>query len=198
MANLPPPTTPPPAPDVAALGLVALHALAQQGNRAARTELERRMRVLPAARQGQAHVAAPVAPQSGPEPPDAARTANAHAERLQLMAQLAPERDSSGPPRLVGLVLLAWDLLLGLGGLTLLIQHGNAYYVFCGLACVAVGLLLTRCSPWAMHAHLGLAALALAWGWHDGGSLLAALAGALPLLAPLLWIAMPAVREPLS
>lgn len=204
MADDPPLQTPPPPHGVQALGLVALHRLAQQGHRAARVELERRMHE--ASRERETRAAAPRTPPSArpvstPRPEDASRAADAadaHAERLQLMAQLTPDRNPAGPPRLVGLILVVWGLLLGLGGLTLLVQSGNAYYVFCGLACVAVGYLLMRCSGWAAHAHIGLLVLALAWGWHSDGSALGALAGALPLLIPILWLAVPSVREPLG
>ena len=197
MAGLPAQTPPPPEHDVQALGLVALHGLARQGNAAAQVELERRMRGTPAKRQAQ-----PTPPRIPPQNPvpqadSAAQAVDAQAEHLRLMAQLAPDRDVGGPPRLVGLVLMAWGIVLGLGGLTLLAQNGNAYYVYCGLACVAVGFLLMRCSLWAAHAHVALLVLALAWGWHIDGSALGALAGALPLLIPMLWLAVPSVRAPL-
>lgn len=202
MAEQPPQTPPPAPPEVQTLGLVALHRLAQRGHGAARAELERRMRQAAPARkttQPQAPQGAAPGMQAAPtaQPVRNSEIADAHAERLKLMAQLAPERDAAGPPRLVGLVLIAWGLLLALGGLTLLAQSGNAYYVYCGLACVAVGYLLMRCSAWAMHAHLALLLLALAWGWRSDGSALGALASALPLLVPLLWLAVPSVRTPL-
>lgn len=200
-----PPSQPSQAPlrDIGALGLVALHELAHQGNAAARAELERRMRSVsadpsaPTTRTG----TPPTAPKKAPaaKPRDAAPPPNAaaQAERLQLMARLAPERDPAGPPRLVGLILIAWGAMLGLGGLTLLAQHGNAYYVFCGLACVTVGILLMWCSPWAAPAHLGLLALAWVWGWRSDGNALGALVSALPLLLPALWLAVPSLRTPL-
>lgn len=202
MANQPPQTPPPPQHDVQALGLVALHRLAQQGHGAARAELERRMRKAAPVREAEQPQVPRTIPASPPVPPAPrsapdSKAADAHAERLTLMAQLAPERDAAGPPRLVGLVLIAWGLLLALGGLTLLAQNGNAYYVYCGLACAAVGVLLMRCSAWATHAHLALLVLALAWGWRSDGSALGALASALPLLIPLLWLAVPSVRAPL-
>lgn len=142
---------------------------------------------------------APATTTPAPQVEAAVRDAQAQAEQLQLMAQLTPDAQSvDGPPRLVGLVMLIWGVLLSLGGLILAAQTGNVYYVFCGLACAAVGYLLMRTSRFALHAHLASLAVALAWAWVLDRNTAAALTGALPLLVPLLWLAVPAVREPLS
>lgn len=101
-----------------------------------------------------------------------------------------------GPPRLVGLVLLAWGALLGLGGLALLARGGGAYYLLCGLACAGVGALLMRCSRWAMALQALAVLLALAWAWRGAGMVLAVLQAA-PVWLAALWAAVPAVREPL-
>lgn len=103
---------------------------------------------------------------------------------------------ADGPPRLVGLVLIAWGVLLGLGGLALLARSGSPYYLLCGLAAAAVGALLMRLSRWAAPLHGVLIVLMLAWAWRSGNGVQALLQAA-PLWLAAAWIAVPAVREPL-
>ena len=96
----------------------------------------------------------------------------------------------------MGLVLIAWGVLLGLGGVALLARSGSAYYLLSGAACAAVGALLMRVSRWAAPLHGVLIVLMLAWAWR-GGSGVQALLQAAPLWIAAAWIAVPAVREPL-
>ncbi len=123
------------------------------------------------------------------------------AERLQLIAQQDETRArADGPPRLVGLVLIAWGVLLTLGGLLMATRGGGLYYLVCGLGTAAVGWLLMQCSRWALALHGALALLALVWAWGGGAqrSLPLALLQAAPVLVAALWMALRPVREPLE
>lgn len=219
-------TPPAPSPssaalDVRTLNLVQLQRLADGGSRRARAELERRMRAAdapetPGAPLSQAAatpsaaavhasvspVRDPTLPRAGTAPvvPDADVAAASHDARIDpwmLIERQQLERSrQDGPPRLVGLVLIAWGALLGLGGLALLARGGGAYYLLGGLACAGVGALLMRCSRWALVWQAAVVLLALVWAWRSGGVLLAVLQAA-PLWIAALWAAVPAVREPL-
>ena len=48
------------------------------------------------------------------------------------------------------MVLIAWGVLLGFGGLVSLAHSGGLYYLACGIGSGGVGWLLMRCSRWAM------------------------------------------------
>ena len=202
-------TTPPNpaahAPDVRTLSLSQLHRLAGQGSRRAHAELERRMQASTTSTREARRSASPrhdSAPTPAkPPPPERTPAAQADPAALldswQLIERQHLERSrADGPPRLVGLVLIAWGVLLGLGGLALLARNGNAYYLLCGVAVAAVGALLMRVSRWAVPLHGVLIAVLLAWAWRAGGGLQVLLQAA-PLWIPAAWIAVPAVREPL-
>lgn len=170
------------------LSLVQLHRLAEGGSRRARAELERRMREPGPAAAG----AVPRAPSvAAPDGGDARIDSWVLIERQQL-----ERARQDGPPRLMGLALIAWGALLGLGGLALLARGGGAYYLLCGLACAGVGALLMRCSRWALALQALAVLLALAWAWRGAGVVLAVLQAA-PVWIAALWAAVPAVREPL-
>ncbi|HOV18516.1 MAG: hypothetical protein U1F38_09690 [Ottowia sp.] len=207
------PAPAPAAPDVRRLSLTQLHRLAGQGSRRAHAELERRMRA--------AGAPAPAAPRPAPQPARPAMPAPP-AQALRPRQDVLPAADgpmaadraalvdqwalierqqiersrADGPPRLVGLVLIAWGVLLGLGGLALLARSGSAYYLLCGLAAAAVGALLMRLSRWAAPLHGVLIVLMLAWAWRSGNGVQALLQAA-PLWLAAAWFAVPAVREPL-
>ena len=198
-------SAPPTAPDVRTLSLAQLHRLAEGGSRRARAELERRMREPGPAAAGPAPHAPSVAaatpgsarPASAPRAAAAPDGGDARIDSWVLIERQQLERArQDGPPRLVGLVLLAWGALLGLGGLALLARGGGAYYLLCGLACAGVGALLMRCSRWAMALQALAVLLALAWAWRGAGMVLAVLQAA-PVWLAALWAAVPAVREPL-
>jgi len=129
-------------------------------------------------------------------------SADALAQQLHLIArQDEAHARAAGPPRLVGLVLTAWGVLLLLGGLLMLGRGGAAlYYLFCGLGAAAVGALLMRRSRWALALHGALLPLALGWAWAGAGrhSLPLSVVQAGPLLIPALWMALRQVREALE
>lgn len=154
------------------------------------------VRVDPAPAVAATATTTPSAPADGAAPHDAL------ARQLQLIARQDEARArAGGPPRLVGLVLLAWGALLLLGGLVMLGRGGVAlYYLCCGLGAAAVGALLMRRSRWAMALHGALLLLALGWAWAGAArhSLLLALIQAAPLLIPAAWMAVRSVREPLE
>jgi len=195
------------------LSLTQLHRLAGQGSRRAHAELERRMRAagapapaasLPAPQPARPAMPAPPAQALRPrqdvlpaaDGPMAADRA-ALVDQWALIERQQIERSrADGPPRLVGLVLIAWGVLLGLGGLALLARSGSAYYLLCGLAAAAVGALLMRLSRWAAPLHGVLIVLMLAWAWRSGNGVQALLQAA-PLWLAAAWFAVPAVREPL-
>ena len=212
--------------DVRTLTLAQLNKLAAQGSRRARAELEGRMRAS-ASSAGNAPAPAPArtpAPTAPPPaaPPDwaAVRAAAAaapatpasppasaphlqQAEQIALMARQDEQRArASGPPRLVGLVMIVWGALFLLGALVMLLSRasrlGGLYYLYCALGAAAVGWLLMRCSRWAMALHGALLLAALAWAFASAGGIGAALAQAIPLLIPVIWILVPQVREPLE
>lgn len=138
-------------------------------------------------------------------PPDATPDAprprhDALADQLQLMAQQDEARERAhGPPRLVGMVLIAWGVMMLLGGLIMLSRGGGLYYLFCGVGSAAVGWLLMQCSRWAMVLHGVLLLAALAWAWQIAkGSLGLAVVQAAPVWIAALWLAVRAVREPLE
>jgi hypothetical protein len=122
-------------------------------------------------------------------------------ERLALIAQHeSSSARASGPPRLVGMVLIAWGVLLGFGGLVSLAHSGGLYYLACGIGSGGVGWLLMRCSRWAMPAHGLLLLVALGWAWRSGGvpSLGLTLVQAAPVWIAALWMAVRPVREGLE
>ena len=213
--------------DVRSLSLAQLQKLAAQGSRRARAELEGRMRASgtsapPAAPAGPAPDAAIPTLSSRaarvPDmdevraaqarvptmPPSAARAAGAPnhhlADQLALIARQDEQRArADGPPRLVGLVLIAWGVLMLMGALVMLAYRGGPYYLFCALGVAAVGWLLMRRSRWAMALHGALLLVALGWAWYGArGSLATALVQAAPLLIPAAWMAVRPVREPLE
>jgi hypothetical protein len=125
---------------------------------------------------------------------------DALAQQLALIARQDEARArADGPPRLVGVVLIAWGVLLLLGALIMLSHSGGAYYLVCGLGVAAVGGLLLRCSRWALVLHGALVLLALAWAWQlSAGSLGMALVQAAPLWIAALWMLARPLREPLQ
>ncbi|MBP7453429.1 MAG: hypothetical protein KA914_11610 [Ottowia sp.] len=140
--------------------------------------------------------AAPGAGTADPRPLDDALQA-----RLALMARQEDAASRvSGPPRLVGMVMIGWGALLVLGGLVMLAHGGGLYYLFCGLGAAGVGWLLMQCSRWAMVAHGVLLLVALAWAWRseDVPSLGLTLVQASPLWVAALWMAIRPVREGLD
>lgn len=100
-------------------------------------------------------------------------------------------------PQLIGLMLLAWGVILALGGLALLGHGGSVYYLLAGLATALVGWLLMRRSRWALGLQLVLLLGGWLWAWMQAGTL-GGLVQAAPLLVPALWMAMPSVRDPLD
>ena len=207
------------------MSLAQLQKLAERGSRRARAELDARMRApgpapLPPPAPNQ-HVpmltarvgppqttvataagAAPPAPGAVPAAPGASAPVSADAltQQLHLIARQDEARArADGPPRLVGLVLLAWGALLLLGGLLMLGRGGGLYYLFCGLGAALVGWLLMQRSRWAMVMHVGLLLLALGWAWAGAARHhpLLTLVQAAPLLIPALWMVLRQVREPL-
>lgn len=211
----------PPRVDPRSLSLAQLHRLAERGSRRARAELEKRLRAqaalstpegqLPQSPVSRAGLPAASSPSEPPaafaalSPKSAPATATPEADstqalihQLQLVEKQEQDRArADGPPRLVGLVLSAWGAMVGLGGLMMLSRGGGGYYLLCGVACAAVGALLMRRSRWAFAVHGVLALLALGWAWR-GGSALLALVQSAPVVLAALWMALPAVREPLE
>jgi hypothetical protein len=182
-ASPPSPDRDRPRVDVRSLSLAQLQRLAVHGSQRARTELDRRM-------NAPSDTAAPDA-----DTPHAPLT-----EQLELVAHQSAEHDpADGVPRLVGMVLIAWGVLLLFGALVMLSRGGGPFYVFFALGIVAVGWLLMRCSRWAIALHGTLLPAVLLWAWlHTHGRLGLALFEALPLLISALWMAVPPVREPLE
>jgi len=178
--------------DVRRLSLAQLQKMAEQGSRRARAELEGRMRAAGATPPAPAPAAPP--PVAAPQPrPDL----SAQIELLALQDSQRARAD--GPPRLVGMVLIAWSALILLGALAMLAHGGGPYYLFCALGAAAVGGLLMRRSRWALALHGALLLVALGWAWRGaGGSLVTVLVQAAPLLVPAAWMAVRPVREPLE
>ncbi len=203
--------------DVRALSLAQLQKLAERGSRRARAELEGRMRA--AAAQGQPAVPAPppaaaaarpaaprapLAPPARAMPPTTAttapRTSDDALRQLELIARQDEARArADGPPRLMGMVLIAWGVLLLLGGLIMATRGGGWYYAGCGLGSAAVGWLLMQRRRWALVLHGVLLLVAIAWAWKTArGSMGMALVQSAPLWIAALWMAVPAVRESLE
>lgn len=122
------------------------------------------------------------------------------AEQLALIAQQDERRArANGTPRLLGMVLMGWGLLMLLGGLAMLRYSGGAYYLVSGLGTTAVGWLLLRCSRLALVVQSALLLVALAWAWRDNkGSLILMLVQTTPLLIPAMWMLLRQAREPLE
>lgn len=185
------------------LSLVELHRRARSGDLRARAELDRLLGLTGNTRRRAPRTMPGGLPDTGAGPvaadtaapsavPDHARQ---QAEQLELIARLAEDGGRSGDlPRLIGLIVIAWGVLLAFSGLVLLVDGGSAFYLYCGFACIAVGVLLMRCSWWAAYVHGALLLPALVWAWHGSGVTMAALQSA-PLLIPALWLALPAVRR---
>lgn len=193
------------------MNLAQLQRLAERGSRRARLELDARMHAVdalpvpspmptPAPTKAQPHGATVLPGARTPAAPEAPVAGEALARQLHAIAQQDQARArADGPPRLVGLVLLAWGALLLLGGLLMVGRGGGLYYLFCGLGAALVGWLLMQRSRWAMVMHVGLLLLALGWAWAGAARHhpLLTLVQAAPLLIPALWMVLRQVREPL-
>ena len=135
---------------------------------------------------------------------DAARAAlspDAEILRLQALARQDHARQhAAGPPGLVGMALLAWGVLMLLGGLALHTRTGALYYSLFGLACAVIGWLLLRCKRAAFWLHAGCVVAALLWAWrgYAGGTFITVLTQSAPVWIPAFWLAVPQVREPLN
>ncbi|MFD1710555.1 hypothetical protein FVQ98_06810 [Ottowia sp. GY511] len=142
-----------------------------------------------------AHMAPPAAGAPGP-----AQLNEALQKQLELIAQQEGSASrASGPPRLLGMVMIAWGALLLVGGLISLTHGGGVYYLFCGLGSAAIGWLLMRCSRWAMVVHGVLLLIALGWAWRSSdASVGLALVQAAPVWIAALWMAIRPVREGLD
>lgn len=140
--------------------------------------------------------AAADAPAPTPHPNDAL------AERLAMLArQDDASARVSGPPRLVGLVLLGAGGVLALGSLLVLLggSVSGLFYLYCGAAIAAVGWLLYQMRHMAFMAHGVFLLLGLGWAWWvNGRSLLLAVVQLLPLLVAAGWMLAPPVRDPLE
>ena len=122
-------------------------------------------------------------------------------KRLELIAQQEDSASrASGPPRLLGMVMIAWGALLVLGGLVTLAHGGGFYYLFCGAGSAAVGWLLMRCSRWAMVLHGVLLLVALGWAWRSENvpNIGLMLVQAAPIWVAALWMTIRQVREGLE
>ncbi|HOB65760.1 hypothetical protein [Ottowia sp.] len=216
MSAPPSPASAQPSVDVRTLSLAQLQALAQRGSRRARAELEGRMRstatlaaapsVRPAPRPPTpgAHPASPRAAGAVPLPGATAAAPFAPRDeelrRLELIARQDEARArAGGPPRLMGMVLIAWGVLLLLGGLIMATRGGGLYYLVCGTGAAGVGWLLLQRRRWAMLAHGVLLLMAVAWAWKTArGSAGLALVQAAPVWIAALWMVLGAVRDPLE
>lgn len=168
-----------------------LPTLTERANLNRVAEVAQASRPVPAAR----------APAGAEEDPAARPLDEALDVRLALMAQQdGAAARVSGPPRLLGMVLIAWAALLVLGGLVLLARGGGVYYLFCGLGCGAVGWLLMQCNRWALAVHGVLVLVALAWAWRSGPapSMGLALIQSAPVWLAALWMAVRPVRDGLD
>ena len=121
-------------------------------------------------------------------------------EQLALLAAQDSARDRADDvPRLAGMVLIGWGVLLLLGGLVMLTRKGGPsgwYYPLLSLGTIGVGWLLLHTRFLAVWLQAGLLMAALAWGWVSaGGSFGLLLAQAAPLLIPASWLAFASVRE---
>lgn len=197
--------------DVRTLNVVQLRKLAERGSRRAKAELEGRMRaaasaVLPEPPEPPvprpAAATAPPAPARA-DPPAAGAQAVPSEALLQQLELIAGQNERGvgldGPPRLVGMALIGWAVLMMLGALLALGHGGGVYYVVCAVGLAAVGGLLLRCSRWALFLHGALALLALGWAWRGaGGGLVVGVVQAAPVLLPGLWMAARQVREVLE
>lgn len=208
--------------DVRRLNMAQLQLLAERGSRRARAELQARLRAAtpPAAAAG-TPAAAPAAtgarqpaafssppafgaPPAFSPPAAGARTApggdDPRIEQLALLAAQDSARDRADDvPRLAGMVLIGWGVLLLLGGLVMLTRKGGPsgwYYPLLSLGTIGVGWLLLHTRFLAVWLQAGLLMAALAWGWVGaGGSFGLLLAQAAPLLIPASWLAFASVRE---
>lgn len=122
-------------------------------------------------------------------------------DQLEMIARHDNERaQQDGPPRLVGMVMIAWAALILFGAMaTLLYGRGGLYYLYCALGCGAVGWLLMQCSRWALWVHGALLLIAAAWAWSSAkGNSMEAMTQVAFLLIPALWMVAPPVRQPLE
>lgn len=142
------------------------------------------------------------AAQATPAPAFAAHPSDELAERLAMLARQDDALTrASGPPRLVGLVLLALGGLLVLVSLLVLLggTRSGLFYLFCGAGLAGVGWLLYQMRRLAMPAHGVLLLLGMIWAWWSNNrSLTLATMQLLPLLVGALWMLAPAVRDPLD
>lgn len=122
------------------------------------------------------------------------------ATQLTMIAQQDERRArASGTPKLLGMMLMGWSVLMLLGGLAMLRYSGGAYYLVSGMGTLAVGWLLLHCNRIALVVQPAILLVALAWAWHDNkGSLVLMLVQTTPLLIPAMWMLLQQAREPLE
>lgn len=154
----------------------------------------------PAAVSASSAMAAQKAAASAPAEPGADKQALVE-QWAQIERQELERTRRQGASQLIGMLLLGWGVLVGLGGLIFVAYGPRAsdglYYLLCGVGAAAVGGLLMRNKRWALFLHPALLVVALGVAWGQGGTL-SAVAQASPLLLPVLWVLMPSVRDALD
>ncbi|MDR2127673.1 MAG: hypothetical protein LBP52_01205 [Burkholderiaceae bacterium] len=142
-----------------------------------------------------------MAAQSNPDvpPPPADPVADPRVQSYEMLAQHdTAETRYAALPRLIGMVIIAWGVVMLIGGLIFLAKKGGAYYPVMGAATIVVGWQLWRHSFWAMYAQPLVLVLAFGWGWYASGKGGDALFQSAPFLLPATWMFFGAVRERLE
>ena len=123
------------------------------------------------------------------------------AERLAAITrQESAQTRADDVPRLVGLILLIWGVVVTLGGLVMLAKGRGPYVFASGLAMGGVGWLLFKLRRLALPAHAVALLAALGWAWSaaNSASLLEVFIQSAPVLIPAFWMLAPQVRDPLQ
>ncbi len=138
-------------------------------------------------------------PQAGPDLQGSDEHDAVVAHLAAISKQEAAQTRANDVPRFIGMVIMAWAVIVALSGLVVLASGRGAYFLFSGIAAGAVGWLLFKLRGMALPLHAVLLLAAFAWAWSgQSATALEALIQSMPLLIPAAWMFFPQVREPLQ